>query len=380
MKVLILTVTAGFGHHATAAAIETELKSMGAETCVVDVYKYISKFIYEAVDKGYLLSTKYASDVYRTAYTYLENKTAPPSSLSPVTLVNTLCALKFEKFLDAFSADAIICTHIFAAQILNELKARDKLPTPVIGVITDYTIHPYWEDVPHVEYVVIASDLLKFRAVKRGIPEKALLPFGIPIRPKFAHSTPKAEAREALSIPLEAKTILLMAGSMGYGHIDDLVKKIRAADPGYEILAVCGNNKRQYRTLLELNGGEAVHNGLHVFGFIDNVDLLMDAADCIVTKPGGLTVSEALAKMLPMVLVSPIPGQEERNIEFLLNNGMALLVTKTFELDEAIQYLFYHPERIELMKRSIEIVRKPYAGRDLAEFVLRLCGKESPRS
>ena len=125
---------------------------------------------------------------------------------------------------------------------------------------------------------------------------------------------------------------------------------------------------------MEKNGGLADSERLHVLGYTNQVDLLMDAVDCIVTKPGGLTVSEALAKSLPMILVSPIPGQEERNVEFLLNIGAALRATRTLTVDEAVYYLFDNPERLRVMKESINMIRKPDATRDLADFVVASYG------
>ncbi|NLD88267.1 MAG: galactosyldiacylglycerol synthase, partial [Clostridiales bacterium] len=106
--------------------------------------------------------------------------------------------------------------------------------------------------------------------------------------------------------------------------------------------------------------------------FVDNVDEMMDAADCIITKPGGLTTTESLAKQLPMIILNPIPGHEERNSEFLTNNGVAIEVTKTFPLEDAMHFMFHNPRRLELMKESISLCAKPNATNDIADLVHRL--------
>ena len=188
MRVLILSVTAGYGHHATAKAVGDLLTSRGAEVHTLDVYAYISNLIKTTIDKGYLFSSKHMQTLYRLVYQLAENNGASYFSSAPsiINIINALGASKFAKVLAGYAPDAIVCTHIFAAQMVDELKKRKKLADiQTIGIVTDYTLHPYWEDVPRVQYIVTASELLTYRCVKRGIPEDRILPFGIPVHPKF---------------------------------------------------------------------------------------------------------------------------------------------------------------------------------------------------
>lgn len=368
---MVLTVTAGYGHHATANAIADCVRQKGAEVEVVDVLAQINKLLQEVVARGYLLTAKYMREAYRVVYRFLENKDQNISKYSIQNLVSALMAFKFEDFIYNYAPDAIVCTHVTAAQIINELKRRSKLQVPTVGIITDYTIHPFWQDVPEVEYVVVGSDLLCHRAELKGIPAEHLKPFGIPVHPKFSKKITKEEARLQLGLEPDKPVLLVMSGSMGYSNTAKLVEQIRTAHSNLQILAVCGNNKSQYQQLLAL--GKVP--GLHPFGFVTNVDVMMDAADCILTKPGGLTVTESLAKELPMLLMNPIPGQEERNVEFLLNNGMALLVTKTFPIDEALYYVFHNEQRLALMRECIRLYSKPNATENISNFVISLCEK-----
>lgn len=366
MKVLILTITAGQGHHAAAQSISCALTDLGAEVKTIDVFQVLSQFLYKGIDKGYLLTTKYVPQAYRKVYSILENK-GKSGEYSMSKLANLLLSNKFEHYMDAFQPDAIVCTHIFSAQLVNELKCQGRYRNvPTVGIVTDYTLHPFWQDIPEVEYVNLASNLLIYKAEQKGIERSRLCAFGIPIQEKFNHKVPRDQARQRLGLDERKRTILVMAGSMGYGNMSNIIEEIEALHMDFQVLAVCGNNHKQYKKLTESN----LPDHVKIYGFTKEVDLLMDAADCILTKPGGLTVTEAMAKHLPMILVNPIPGQEERNLDFLLNNGIALAVSKNFSIGEALYFLFESPGRLRSIEERLAEIGRPNASRTLAEFIL----------
>ena len=372
MKVLILSVTAGYGHHATANAISDALKQNGAIVHTMDVYEYINKLVKETIDKGYLFTSKHTQELYRIGYLLAENHGSGyfTANLSFINIVNALGAQKFAKIIEQLEPDIVICTHIFAAQLMNHMKKHELLNMPTIGIITDYTIHPFWENVSSLEHVVLASDLLIHRAIKKGIAKDCILDFGIPINPKFNHFISKSEACKLLGIDEMRPSLLMMGGSMGYSDNKDIIQSLNQCDIPFEVIVVCGNNKKQYDEMVELaNLNEGICT-LHPYGFVDNVDVMMSAVDCIITKPGGLTVTEALAKNLPMILVNPIPGHEERNIEFLINNGMAMVVSKTYTLDDAVENMFNNCGRRDRIRDNMNMVAKPDAVKRLAEFVI----------
>lgn len=375
MKVLILSVTAGYGHHATAKALGDMLLQKGAEVETVDIYKYINRAVQQTIDKGYLLTSKRTPELYRVCYTLAENRGQGffnTPKINVITIVNALGSTKFSHVVSDFAPDVIVCTHVFAAQLVDEMKKRGKVTAPVVAIVTDYTIHPFWEDVPRVKYIVTASDLLTHRAVARGISANRLLPCGIPIHPKFNTPISREEAAAQLGIDPARPTILLMGGSMGYSNSKKLIAQLASVELPLQLLAVCGRNQKQYKQLLAMQPNVPGKCTLHPYGFVDNVEIMMSAADCIVTKPGGLTVSEALAKNLPMILVDPIPGHEERNVEFLVNNGIASLVTKTFPIDEAIFQLFTNPVRLDTVRETMRAIGHPNATETLAEFVMNM--------
>lgn len=367
MKVLILTVTAGYGHHATAKALQETLVSRGATVEIMDVLEEINWLVQEAFARGYLISTKYGKQAYKRFYTMLEQKGQRTSVFNVGNIAPALMALRFENLIEESKPDVILCTHVTAAHVVSEVKRKTAI-APAIGIVTDYTMHPFWEDATRVEHIILASELLIPRATALGIEASRIRPLGIPIKAKFLKKTPREEARKALSLDADAPVVLVMGGSMGYGGIADLVEDLRGTD--MQVLAVSGSNKRQYNKLRHMNGGP----NLRVYGFVDNVDLMMDAADCIITKPGGLTVTESLVKGLPMILTNPIPGQEERNAEFLQNCGVALRASKTFPIGEALEILFDDPRRRKLISESMRLIAKPNANRDLCDLVFELGG------
>jgi len=372
MKAMILSITAGQGHHSAAKSISDALTDRGVTVKTVDVYKQIDKNLCDAVNKGYLISTKHTPKAYRAIYELIDSKKAPATKYSLQSIMGILIAIRFEKFIEDFSPDVIICTHIFAAQVINELKRRGKLATvPTIGIVTDYTIHPFWEDVTYIEYIETASELLTQRAILKGISPDRLCPLGIPVQKKFSQKISKSDARKKFGLSPDAPIILVMAGSMGYGNMPEIISGIHNFDSRCQVIAVCGNNKKLFKKLHSMNPG----NNVKIFGFTNEVDVLMDAADCIVTKPGGLTTSEAMAKKLPMILVNPIPGQEDRNLEFFLNNGVALAVTKNFTIEEAMYFMFSDKERLKLINHQLEKLAKPNAAANLADFAIKLTEK-----
>jgi processive 1,2-diacylglycerol beta-glucosyltransferase len=360
MKVLILSVTAGQGHHQTAMAISDELARRGIQCSTLDILKYIDPIICDLVSKGYLISTKHLPIAYGGFYSLAERK-EKTSEKTMSRLTSKIMGKKISGYIAQNKPDVIICTHVFAAQVISEIKDFQGL---TIGIITDFTIHPYWEETD-LNYYVTASELLTLQAEKKGIDPKKVLPLGIPIHEKFSRKISKSEARKKLGIK-DKTTVLVMSGSMGYGNLARHIRVMDKLDLDFQILCVCGRNRKAKKSIDKIKTNRDIYN----FGYVDNVDIMMDAADLIVTKPGGLTVSEALAKRLPMILINPIPGQEERNTEFLLNNGIAMKMSKTCPADVCLYQILVNNWRYNLSNSIVEYVGKPYAARDLGDFLV----------
>ena len=367
MKVLLLSIKTGFGHHSAAQALSDCLTAKGARCEIIDAFEYILPVLSESVSAGYLLSTKFTPTVYGKMYALAEKHSKTYSSkFSMTALFNEALSKKLIAFIQEYAPDVIVCTHVFASQIVTYLKEFHHINAVTIGIVTDFKVHPFWEKT-NLDYYVTANEQMYQQMEKKGIEQSRVLPFGIPIKGKFSHSMSKQEARSVLNID-DRRTILFVMGSMGYGNMVKYLFKVDHLNYDLQIICVCGRNEKLKKSIDKRKWNKKIYN----YGFVDNIDIMMDAADCIVTKPGGLTTSEALAKKLPLILMNPIPGQEDRNVEFLVNNGAAMLVTKTYPLDEAVYQMFSNDWRLKLLSECVEKIGKPDSAQNLCDFILQI--------
>ncbi|MBQ3179562.1 MAG: glycosyltransferase [Clostridia bacterium] len=372
MKILILSVTAGEGHNSTAKALREEFERMGTECTVLDTFQYISPPLAKFLSEGYLLVTEKARHAYKVGYRLAEKRRGSEKAVTH--LVDMAFAGDIVDFINSDDYGVILFTHPFAGMILDYLKETRMLSLPTVGILTDFTFHPYWEDCTRNDYVITPAEGVLLQGLRKGFRPEQILPYGIPIRPDFLTNTPKAEAREKLGLDPDTTTILIMGGSMGYGNLGQTVEQIDAISYGqdFQMVVVCGNNGEAKAEIDGLTEAGKLRHRVLTTGFVNYVSLLMDAADCIVTKPGGLTTSESLTKGLPMVIVNPIPGQEQRNTEFLLNNGAACAASKTCPIDECLYQLLTSPERLDAMGQCVRALSKTGATERVCRFVLEL--------
>jgi len=364
MKALILTVSAGQGHIQTGKAITECFEKRNIECETLDVYKYISPIISDSIEKGYLFTTQHTPKAYGKVYEHLYRKKHKESMHSFFNLVNNcVTGSKLEKYIRSYAPDVVISTHCFCATVMTHMK--NKFPGLFnVGIVTDFTVHPFW-DMTDMDYYVTASHLLNLQCSKKFLPMDRVLPIGIPINEKFASKIEKQEARKILGIE-DKRTIMFMMGSMGFGDMPKMLKKIDDLDLDFQIMCICGRNEGAKKRISAMKTKHTVIP----YGFVDNVDVMMDAADFIITKPGGLSMSESLAKGLPTILADPIPGHENRNLEFFLNNGVSMAVTKTFPIDEAVYQMLTNEWKIENAHMGVKYIGKPNAAVDLYNAVV----------
>ena len=366
MKGLILSITAGQGHNQTAHVLDKQFKERGVETEYLDVYGYINPHLSDSVNRIYLMSTKNIPKIYGGVYRLAEKRNIQPKvGVRGMTkLTNSVLSRKLINLIQEKRPDFIICTHIFAALLVTYISSIESLNALTVGIVTDFTVHPYWED-SYLDYYILPDKRLVIQGMKKGFPENRLLPLGIPIDPKFMNKHDKAEAKRELGIDSE-RAVLVMSGSMGFGNIVSEIRQLDKLDIDFGIVTICGRNKKLKERIDALKTKKKIYN----HGFTKKVDLFMDACDCIITKPGGLTTSEALAKQIPMLMNNPIPGQEDRNVEFLLNAGAAMKISRTNPLDEAVYQMFISDEHRALMRENMRLLAKPTAAADLVDFVI----------
>jgi processive 1,2-diacylglycerol beta-glucosyltransferase len=370
MKVLILTLTVGQGHNSTSFALAEYLEQKGAECIVLDTYKYLNKLIGDTLDKGYTSIARYNPEMNLRIYDRAEKDSLSQKQRKtyfPYTFAE-VSKKKMQKYIETEQPDFIVCPHIFSAILMTQMK-RDGIFTqniPLIGIVTDFTIHPFWNDT-ELNYYVVPNELLAYTAEKKGISADRLLPFGIPVKESFSYAVPVEEARAQLGLA-DKRTVLIICSSMGFGSIPDLVGDLDNVPLDFQIVVICGNNKRLIRHL----ESSICSKEIILRGYCTNVELYMDAADCVVTKPGGITVSEALAKMKPLIITEPMPGVENRNLIFLLNNRLAVHAGKYARIDEVMMQFFSNPERLQQMQRTQEALGKRHSAQKLGDFMLEI--------
>lgn len=369
MKIIILTVTAGYGHHAAAKALETALRARGAEVIVVDIIKYISTSLYKTVDKGYNLSTKHTPRGFGAMYHVMQKDNSFRRSASSL-LRSGLLSSRITDLFYRERPDVVLASHVFGSLIIDHLLRKKLIRTRHIGVMTDYTIHPFWEDIENLEKLVVCSDLIIPRAIRRGIRADRLLPLGIPVDPAFLESKPREEACAALGLNPDMPVVLLMSGSMGFGNVAATVARIASTGRQMQLLCVCGKNQQLFQSL----ASQRYPVPVHLYGFVDNISTMMDAADIVITKPGGLSTTEALAKRKPLILTAPIPGQEEENIDYFLNAGLAMSATDNMPVHELVTLALDHPALLDRMRASIELFVKPHATESLCDYIYGVNG------
>lgn len=368
MKALVLSITAGGGHNATAKAVQDSLQAQGVECRFLDTFEHLSPFLYSATEGIFSFSADHASKPYALGYRACEKLRNSPK-LKPLRELASFLADKLSVYLENYQPDVVIATHVFPSMLLSSLKKRGLAGFTAIGVLTDFTYHPFWEECTHLDYLVTPNDMFGWEGAQRGFAPGQLLPFGIPIHPKFQGPSryTKEQIRQALGLETDCPTVLVMSGSMGHGSMSRTVQTLDALPNRMQMIVVCGSNKEEKHRLHRLR----FHKKVVVLGWVNYVDKLMDASDCLITKPGGITTSEAMAKNLPIVMINPLPGQEDRNVEFLLNNGVAMFATKTNPLDNVLFQLLNNPQRQQSMQTAIEALRRPASTQTLVDFILQ---------
>ena len=364
MKILFLSVTAGQGHNQAAKGIMQRMTDRGHSCKLIDTLDYIEPMLGEAVDKGFRALVANMPKAFGVGYNMAQRAEENFEITTRVTqLVSDVACRRLIEVFESFQPDVVVCTHCMAAQIASSVYGMGKCNAARIGILTDYTLHPYWKGV-NLDALVTPSEQLHYGIMQAGMPERILKPCGIPIDPKFGKVIDKAEARKSIGIP-DMPTVLIMGGSMGNGDVVSAIERLDQLPLDFQMVVVCGSNEKLKSKLDEM----LTVKKLTVYGYSKVVDVLMSASDLIVTKPGGLTVSESIAKALPMVLIDPIPGQEERNMDFLTNHGMAMRTSKYVTVDAVVWQLLSHPERRELMLKAQAIFGKPNATDDLQALI-----------
>ncbi|MDD5135996.1 MAG: glycosyltransferase [Candidatus Omnitrophica bacterium] len=373
-KVLILYATAGIGHKKAAMAVKAafdELKIADVEVTLADALDYTNAFFKWSYLEAYLLMVNKLPTLWGFFYYFTDNFYANLIVSKLRRLNNWLNSGKLAKYLKAEKPDVVISTHFFATEVISELKRSGKVDSKLITVVTDYRLHSWWV-AGHTDMYVVAGQDAHDDLVRWGTDPSRVKMLGIPVEPIFTKKFEKAGIIRAAGLKEGVFTVLVIGGGFGVGPIEDIIKTIGDISQPIQIVTVCGHNEELVKKLEALK--PSLKADIKVFGFVNNVYDYMSIADVLISKSGGITVSESLTKELPMVIIAPIMGQETRNSDYLMKYGAAVKIAKASDLKEVVEYLVAHPERMAAMREAIRAIRKPLSCYDIAKLSIDICG------
>jgi processive 1,2-diacylglycerol beta-glucosyltransferase len=370
---LILSVSAGAGHVRAAQAIEAAARAASPPLAAT----HLDLLTLVPADFRRLYGQQYIKLVDRLPqlWSYLYAKSDRPSRDTLIgklkRAAEKLNTRRLFAEIERLGPEAILCTHFLPAELLSRQRARmtkrARLP-PLWVQVTDFDVHALWVH-PHVDRYCVASEEVAFRLADRGVPCARIAVTGIPVMPQFGQRLDRGTCARELGIDAGKFTVLMMAGGAGVGALDELAARLLRLPNELQLVALAGRNEPLLTRLRKL---ARAHPGkLFPLGFTTTVERVMAAADLVVTKPGGLSVSECLARGKPMLLVSPIPGQEERNADYLLEAGAAIKAVDAATLEFKLAALLAEPARLRAMSEAAHRIARPDAAAEVVALISR---------
>ncbi len=360
MKILVIHATAGAGHKKAAEAIFNGLqKHTTHQVQIVDSLEYSTPFVKYFYPRTYIFLVTKLSVLWQFLFWFFGLPFLKPLVQFFRRCYNAINMQALERFLKEEKFDCILTTHFMSAEVSSYLKRTGKITSKIICVVTDFDVHPIWVN-KGTDIYTGACDFTKEKIVSLGVNSNQVFSVGIPTDEKFSVVTDRRVMRQALRINPEAFTVLLATGSFGMGPLEELINLLR----GYQLLVVCGQNEALYRHLK----GKSTDR-VHIFSLVNNMHELMAASDVMVTKPGGLTIAEALVKKLPLIFFSAIPGQETGNINVLKKYQAGTDQGSLMDIIKKVDDLSSFPGMYENLRQKIEILSKPNAVKDIIQLL-----------
>ncbi len=369
-RILVLSASVGAGHLRAAEALEAALKELDpqAEVQNTDVLELTNAAFRRFYGRAYLDLVNRAPYVLGYLYDLLDRPRSPQRKSDRLRLaLEKINLTRFTRFLRKHPADVIVNTHYLPAEIIASLKRAGKIDTPQMTVTTDFATHRLWVNQPCEHYFAATDEGAAYLA-HWGAPREDVTVSGIPVHPVFSRPPEREACLAEHGLAGDRPVVLQLAGGFGVGPVEKLLHAILAIDVPLEVVVVSGRNE-ELRERLEAIDPPPPHR-LKVLGFTTRMHELMAAADLVVSKPGGLSTSEALACGLPMAIVNPIPGQETRNSDFLLEGGAAIKINHVATLPLKLGRLLRDQERVATMKQNARALGRPEAAFTIARAAL----------
>lgn len=354
------------GHHSATIAIEKAIKKISPSTQVLNInaFNYTNPISEKIINRLYLTVIKNTPKIWDYLY---DNPKVVKKLDSIKKTIHKLNSPKLKNLFDKFKPDVVACTQAFPCGMVADYKKIYSSNVPLIAILTDYIPHAYWV-YDTIDYYITPSEEVGSKLEQKGIPHSKIKPFGIPFDPKFNSVSDKKEVVSKLGLEEGLPVILVMGGGQGLGPIKTIVKSLDKLQVPAQFIVVTGSNKKLFNSLARKTRKSS--NKFRILGYVDNVNELMDISTLIITKPGGITTAEALAKNLPMIIISPIPGQEEKNTEYLTKIGAAIRVDDLEAIDLTLSSLLSSPQKLNIMRNCVKTISKPNSSLDIAKLIL----------
>lgn len=377
MKVLILLTDTGGGHHRASLALKDTIeKTEGNEVVIEDALKYSSKFLHFVVTKLYMFFATKTPKLYGKIYNSADKVSILDKAVHGIA---SFYSRRLGKLLDEFQPDCVISCHAFCTEMVSALKKKERTNSLLFSIITDYAAHAAYINDFVDAYIVANNDIVHQLRDQYNVDCSIIYPLGIPIYDKFYQHIDKYEMREKLGLSPHKKTVLMMAGSFGVNNILDIYKNLNRYPSDYQLIVVTGKNEQLFRTFRHIVRGGVIKNKKEpnikvtiptkLCYFVDNIEDYMSAADLIITKPGGLTISEAMAKELPMAIFRSYDGQEYDNAEFLKKHNLAFIIKDDKEGMQQLNRFISNDQELDMMHNNILMFKKDNSSQNIYRLI-----------
>lgn len=369
MRVVVTYVPAGSGHQRASESIAAALGHLNASVKVVllDALEGTDSCYRWSFTQGYFHLIQRAAALWGLSYRFTDLRALRPIVQPLHRVSNRWHGRALERIFLEGRPDWIVGTHFFPMEVAAFLKRKGRLSARLVTVITDYLPHALWI-APGVDRYVVGSARAKEDLQHRGVPAEQIHLLGIPVDPKFSQRADRLTSSRRLGLDPDRFTILIGSGGGGNGPVPSLVKALRVVPESLQLVVVTGTNAALLRELEELRPN--IPHPMKICGFVHNMEEWMDASDLMISKPGGVTCAEAMAKGMPLLLYAPIPGQESRNAAVLEAMGTALFARSIAEIPPLVQALRADPKRLSQMSRSAGEAGHPDSALRIARMVL----------
>ncbi len=357
MKILVVYATAGAGHRKAAEAIYYGLKmsNVHCDVTLVDSLDYTNPFFKKAYGGVYTFLITWLPSLWGFFFALLDIPFLRPVVRVIRRIYNNINARPFEAYLQKEHFDYIISTHFLGNEVAGALKKAGKIRPVIIGVVTDFDVHSIWLS-EGIDCYAVASPWTREKIISMGVPKEKVAVTGIPTHENFSKSKNVAQLRTKMNMQQNRFTVLIATGSFGIGPIEAIIQEIK----DFQLVVICGHNKNLYQRLKGL-GSETIK----IFGLVDNMHEMMALSDMMITKPGGLSISEALVSGLPMIFFNAIPGQETNNVKVLSYYGVGISGCSVWRMSQELKRLESSPDEYAQLKEKIKVVAYPNAVKDI---------------